>query len=136
MWASYVADSGYDGSLVTAFAFGDSAELADFPALRGLERRSSRCRPFSSNHPHGGDVSGRLVLPATDAVEVGAFAEAVQLQLPHGLECLNDHGRRPGHGQSLSVPRDVHQSRTALLLVSSGTTKRCGYPPRSRRNRS
>ena len=29
MWASYVADSGYDGSLVTAFAFGDSAELAD-----------------------------------------------------------------------------------------------------------
>jgi len=29
MWASYVADSGYDGPLVTAFAFGDSAELAD-----------------------------------------------------------------------------------------------------------
>jgi len=29
MWASYVADSGYGGSLVTAFAFGDSAELAD-----------------------------------------------------------------------------------------------------------
>jgi hypothetical protein len=24
MWASYVADSGYDGPLVTAFAFGDS----------------------------------------------------------------------------------------------------------------
>jgi uncharacterized protein YhfF len=29
IWASYVADSGYDGPLVTAFAFGDSAELAD-----------------------------------------------------------------------------------------------------------
>ena len=29
MWASYVADSGYGGPLVTAFAFGDSAELAD-----------------------------------------------------------------------------------------------------------
>ena len=29
MWASYVAGSGYDGPLVTAFAFGDSAELAD-----------------------------------------------------------------------------------------------------------
>lgn len=29
MWASYVADSGYDGPLVTAYAFGDSAELAD-----------------------------------------------------------------------------------------------------------
>jgi uncharacterized protein YhfF len=28
-WASYVADSGYDGPLVMAFAFGDSAELAD-----------------------------------------------------------------------------------------------------------
>src|SRR5690242_18736351 len=28
MWASYVADSGYDGPLVTAFAFGDSAEMA------------------------------------------------------------------------------------------------------------
>src|SRR6266581_3062376 len=28
MWASYVADSGYDGPLVTAFASGDSAELA------------------------------------------------------------------------------------------------------------
>ena len=27
--ASYVADSGYRGPLVTAFAFGDSAELAD-----------------------------------------------------------------------------------------------------------
>jgi hypothetical protein len=25
MWASYVADSGYDGPLVTAYAFGDSA---------------------------------------------------------------------------------------------------------------
>jgi uncharacterized protein YhfF len=33
MWASYVADSGYDGPLVTAFAFGDSAELADEPGL-------------------------------------------------------------------------------------------------------
>ena len=29
IWAAYVADSGYDGPLVTAFAFGDSAELAD-----------------------------------------------------------------------------------------------------------
>jgi uncharacterized protein YhfF len=29
MWAAYVADSGYDGPLVMAFAFGDSAELAD-----------------------------------------------------------------------------------------------------------
>ena len=29
MWASYVASSGYDGPLLTAFAFGDSAELAD-----------------------------------------------------------------------------------------------------------
>jgi uncharacterized protein YhfF len=29
MWASYVAASGYDGRLVTAFAFGDSAEMAD-----------------------------------------------------------------------------------------------------------
>jgi uncharacterized protein YhfF len=29
MWASHVADSGYDGPLVMAFAFGDSAELAD-----------------------------------------------------------------------------------------------------------
>ena len=29
MWASYVAASGYGGPLVTAFAFGDSAELAD-----------------------------------------------------------------------------------------------------------
>jgi hypothetical protein len=28
MWASYVADSGYDGPFVTAFASGDSAELA------------------------------------------------------------------------------------------------------------
>ena len=29
MWASYVADSGYDGPLVMAFGFGDSAEMAD-----------------------------------------------------------------------------------------------------------
>ncbi len=29
MWAAYVAASGYDGPLVTAFAFGDSAEMAD-----------------------------------------------------------------------------------------------------------
>lgn len=29
MWVAYVADSGYDGPLVTAYAFGDSAELAD-----------------------------------------------------------------------------------------------------------
>ncbi|WP_270887912.1 ASCH domain-containing protein [Pedococcus sp. 5OH_020] len=29
MWASYVADTGYDGPLVTTYAFGDSAELAD-----------------------------------------------------------------------------------------------------------
>ena len=29
MWASYVGDSGYAGPLVTAYAFGDSAELAD-----------------------------------------------------------------------------------------------------------
>src|SRR6476660_3504989 len=28
MWASYVADSGYDGPLVMAFAFDDSAEMA------------------------------------------------------------------------------------------------------------
>lgn len=29
MWRSYVADSGYEGPLVTSFAFGDSAELAE-----------------------------------------------------------------------------------------------------------
>ncbi|GAB3595539.1 ASCH domain-containing protein [Angustibacter peucedani] len=29
MWTSYVAASGYDGPLVTSFAFGDSAEMAD-----------------------------------------------------------------------------------------------------------
>lgn len=29
IWASYVADTGYDGPLVTAYAFGDSAEMAD-----------------------------------------------------------------------------------------------------------
>ncbi|GAA2149619.1 uncharacterized protein YhfF [Humibacillus xanthopallidus] len=29
VWTSYVADSGYDGPLVTSFAFGDSAEMAD-----------------------------------------------------------------------------------------------------------
>jgi uncharacterized protein YhfF len=29
MWGSYVASSGYDGPLVSAFAFGDSAEMAD-----------------------------------------------------------------------------------------------------------
>jgi uncharacterized protein YhfF len=29
MWASYVAASGYDGPLLAAFAFGDSAEMAD-----------------------------------------------------------------------------------------------------------
>ena len=29
MWSAYVAASGYDGPLVTAFAFGDSAELAE-----------------------------------------------------------------------------------------------------------
>ena len=29
MWLAYVVDSGYDGPLVTAYAFGDSAELAD-----------------------------------------------------------------------------------------------------------
>jgi uncharacterized protein YhfF len=29
MWAAYVADSGYDGPLVMAYAFGDSAEMAD-----------------------------------------------------------------------------------------------------------
>jgi len=29
MWAPYVASTGYDGPLLTAFAFGDSAELAD-----------------------------------------------------------------------------------------------------------
>ncbi|MFM6851293.1 MAG: ASCH domain-containing protein [Terrabacter sp.] len=33
MWASYAAHSGYDGPLVTSFAFGDSAELADELAL-------------------------------------------------------------------------------------------------------
>jgi len=45
MWASYVADSGYDGSLVTAFAFGDSAELADEPGLlvlHGPKRATAR----------------------------------------------------------------------------------------------
>ena len=29
MWVSYVAGSGYGGPLMTAFAFGDSAEMAD-----------------------------------------------------------------------------------------------------------
>jgi uncharacterized protein YhfF len=29
MWASYVADSGYDGPLVMTYAFSDSAEMAD-----------------------------------------------------------------------------------------------------------
>lgn len=29
MWVSYVAASGYEGPLVTAYAFGDSAEMAD-----------------------------------------------------------------------------------------------------------
>jgi uncharacterized protein YhfF len=29
MWASYVAATGYDGPLVTAYAFGDSAEMAE-----------------------------------------------------------------------------------------------------------
>ena len=28
-WAAYVRESGYDGPLVTSYAFGDSAELAD-----------------------------------------------------------------------------------------------------------
>jgi uncharacterized protein YhfF len=37
MWASYVADSGYDGPLVTAFAFGDSAEMADELGLLVLQ---------------------------------------------------------------------------------------------------
>jgi hypothetical protein len=44
MWASYVADSGYDGPLVTAFAFGDSAELADelgLLVLRGPKRATA-----------------------------------------------------------------------------------------------
>ena len=29
VWSSYVEASGYDGPMVTAFAFGDSAEMAD-----------------------------------------------------------------------------------------------------------
>ncbi len=29
LWSSYVGASGYDGPLVTSFAFGDSAEMAD-----------------------------------------------------------------------------------------------------------
>jgi uncharacterized protein YhfF len=33
MWVSYVAHSGYGGPLVMAFAFGDSAEMADELAL-------------------------------------------------------------------------------------------------------
>jgi uncharacterized protein YhfF len=44
MWTSYVADSGYDGSLVTAYAFGDSAEMADelgLLVLRGPKRATA-----------------------------------------------------------------------------------------------
>jgi hypothetical protein len=57
MWASYVADSSYDGPLVTGFASGDSAELADELGLlvrhgpkrataelvRRSRRKTSRC---------------------------------------------------------------------------------------------
>jgi uncharacterized protein YhfF len=44
MWASYVATSGYDGPLVTAFAFGDSPEMADelgFLVLHGPKRATA-----------------------------------------------------------------------------------------------
>jgi uncharacterized protein YhfF len=44
MWADYVADSGYSGPLVTAYAFGDSAELADelgALVLRGPKRATA-----------------------------------------------------------------------------------------------
>jgi uncharacterized protein YhfF len=47
MWASYVAASGYEGPLVTAFAFGDSAELADelgLLVLRGPKRATAGLR--------------------------------------------------------------------------------------------
>ena len=47
MWSSYVAASAYDGPLVTAFAFGDSAEMADelgLLVLHGPKRATAGLR--------------------------------------------------------------------------------------------
>ena len=44
-----------------------------------------------------------IALPAGDAAEADTFGEAVELELPHGLERMNDHGGRLGHGPNLPV---------------------------------
>jgi uncharacterized protein YhfF len=66
MWASYVADSGYDGPLVTAFAFGDSAELVQAFAAQNqpLPRAGDRCLVL------GGDGRPLAIVRTTD-VRVG-----------------------------------------------------------------
>ena len=88
MWASYVADSGYDGPLVTAFAFGDSAELADelgLLVLHGPKRATAELvQAFSAQDeplPRAGDRclvlggDGRpLAIVRTTDVRVGPLS--------------------------------------------------------------
>ena len=70
MWASYVADSGYDEPLVTAFASGDSAELADelgLLVLHGPKRATAELvQAFAAQDeplPRAGD---RCLVPGGD----------------------------------------------------------------------
>jgi hypothetical protein len=57
MWAAYVADSGYDGPLVTAYAFGDAAELA---TSSDLPEVGDRCAVL------GGDGRPLAIVRTTD----------------------------------------------------------------------
>ena len=90
MWASYVADSGYDGPLVMAFAFGDSAELADelgLLVLHGPKRATAELvQAFAAQDEPLPRVGGRclvlggdgrpLAVVRTTDVRVGRFCRS------------------------------------------------------------
>jgi uncharacterized protein YhfF len=70
MRASYVADSGYDGPLVTAFAFGGSAALAGelgLLVLHGPKRATAELvRAFAARDEPLPRAGGRCLVPGGD----------------------------------------------------------------------
>jgi uncharacterized protein YhfF len=77
MWASYVATSGYDGPLVTAFAFGDSPELADelgLLVLHGPKRATAgMVEAFEAEGEPLPRVGDRCIVLAGDGSPLGVL---------------------------------------------------------------
>jgi hypothetical protein len=121
MWASYVADSGYDGSLVTAFAFGDCAELADelgLLVLHGPKRATAglvrpRPSPWWRRYPGFCAAPRRpLTRPAriVAAPWAGHLAGALERVVLHALTG-QDVDQFPRRGRTNASRRDAGPGR-------------------------